>query len=161
MHALQYACTTCVLLHACMHTTYTRTTTCTHVHVHVHVQGQDMARTRWTVCTTTTCAVIHTGTGKCDACISKTRATQDKQRRPTGNPYANAGHKRFRSVVLDRDPVCVVCHLAASTVADHHPVERVDLIAQGMNPDDPTHGRGVCKRCHDHKGGINSGWSTR
>lgn len=52
---------------------------------------------------------------------------------------------------------------ARSTVADHWPVERVDLVAQGADPNDPQHGRGVCKPCHDAKTARTkpSGWNER
>jgi len=65
--------------------------------------------------------------------------------------------------VLDRDPICVLCRLAASTVADHYPRSRRELIAAGDDPNDPACGRGLCKRCHDRStareqpGGWHSG----
>lgn len=50
--------------------------------------------------------------------------------------------------MLDRDPICVLCLLAASTVADHYPLSRRDLIASGLDPNDPAAGRGLCSSCH-------------
>ncbi|AUS34616.1 hypothetical protein C1M55_28210 [Rhodococcus qingshengii] len=38
---------------------------------------------------------------------------------------------------------------AEATIADHHPLSRRELIVQGLDPNDPHHGRGLCKRCHD------------
>lgn len=118
------------------------------------------------VCSTHGCPTLHEGTGKCDGC----RAKADKQRRPDGNPYTTPGHKAFRETVLARNPRCVCpgdCghHTGwcgkPSTVADHYPTERVDLITQGKNPNDPRYGRGVCKPCHDAKTARTaSGWST-
>ena len=119
------------------------------------------ARAHWTVCTAPGCPTIHNGQGKCPDCERRARAQQDKRRRPAGNPYANHGHQAFRNAVLDRDPICVVCNLAPSVVADHHPVERVDLIAQGLDPNDAQYGRGCCKACHDQKAGSMYGWGTR
>lgn len=110
----------------------------------------------WRVCSRPGCPNLHQGTGRCPAC--RTRA--DKQRRPKGNPYASAGHLAFRRDVLAANPRCVCpgdCgkHVgwcgAVSTVADHHPLERVELIDAGMDPDDPVHGRGVCVPCHSGK----------
>jgi 5-methylcytosine-specific restriction enzyme A len=77
--------------------------------------------------------------------------------------YNSSGHERFRAEVLHRDPICVACGLAESTVADHHPRSRRELIALDLDPNDPEHGRGLCKPCHDrataeHQPG---GWAAR
>ena len=40
---------------------------------------------------------------------------------------------------------------AASTIADHWPLERVELVEAGLDPNDPARMRGLCKRCHDSK----------
>jgi 5-methylcytosine-specific restriction protein A len=90
----------------------------------------------------------------CPAC----KAESDKRRRPGGNPYSTPGHLDFREQVLAKNPRCVCpgdcgnhdgwCG-QISTIADHHPTERRDLITMGLNPDDPAHGRGLCKPCHD------------
>ena len=106
--------------------------------------------------------------GQCPAC----RAQADRARRPDGNPYATAGHKAFRAEVLARDPYCVCrgeCehHVGQcgkpSTVADHDPVERRDLVDQGLDPNDPKYGRGKCKHCHDARTARTSkgGWNNR
>lgn len=61
--------------------------------------------------------------------------------------YTTAGHQRFRRRVLARDRLCVLCG-AVATVADHYPKSRRDLIAEGLDPNDPAHGRGLCASCH-------------
>lgn len=97
------------------------------------------------VCSRPGCGRLTTG-GRCDTCTR----TADKARgtsRERG--YNSVGHQRFRTAVLDRDPICVECQLAASTVADHYPHSRRDLIVMRLDPNDPARGRGVCKRCHD------------
>ena len=99
----------------------------------------------WRVCSTPGCGTLHEGRGRCATC--RTRA--DRTRRPDGNPYATAGHQRFREAVLARDPICVLCMAAHATVADHYPIERRDLVSTGLDPNDPTRGRGLCKPCHD------------
>ena len=111
------------------------------------------------VCSTPGCPTIHQGPGRCPAC----RAQGDRDRRPHGNPYATRGHQRFREAVLARDPICVLCLRARSTVADHHPDERRDLVAAGLDPNDPTRGRGLCKGCHDRWTAKSSpgGWNDR
>lgn len=120
------------------------------------------------VCSTPGCPNLHDGAGRCPPC--KAQAEQD--RRPDGNPYRTPGHQRFREHVLARNPRCVctgecgrhdgVCG-AIATVADHHPLERRDLVAAGLDPNDPQRGRGVCKPCHDAKTARTSpgGWNNR
>lgn len=81
---------------------------------------------------------------------AKHRREADKRRgTATERGYTSKGHRSFRSQVLDRDPICVACHLAQATVADHYPRGRDELILLGLNPNDPAHGRGLCKPCHD------------
>jgi 5-methylcytosine-specific restriction enzyme A len=67
--------------------------------------------------------------------------------------------------VLARDPVCVLqlpgCTRVA-TDADHWPLDRRELIAQGLDHNDPRYGRGLCHSCHSREtqrlqGG---GWHT-
>jgi 5-methylcytosine-specific restriction protein A len=50
-----------------------------------------------------------------------------------------------------------------STVADHWPVDRRELVARGMNPDDPSGGRGLCASCHGKETAIHQpgGWANR
>ena len=111
------------------------------------------------VCSTPGCPTLHSHTGKCPKCKAKAA----RERRPHGNPYTTAGHRTFRRLVLTRDPICVICRAAHSTVADHYPIERVDLVADGLDPNDPQHGRGLCKRCHDKHTARSkpSGWNER
>lgn len=113
-----------------------------------------------TVCSSFGCtAKIPQGQGRCSTC----KANADKARRPEGNPYATKGHQRFRREVLDRDPICVLCELRASTVADHYPTERRDLVDQGLDPDDPDYGRGLCAPCHAAETAERTpgGWNER
>lgn len=86
----------------------------------------------------------------------------------TQRGYTSAGHQRFRRLVLQRDPLCVLCiaegqppHVA--TVADHWPTSRRDLITAGLNPDDPNRGRGLCKPHHDRETARHQpgGWNAR
>lgn len=86
-----------------------------------------------------------TKSGRCD----QHRRQADQARGPRG--YNTAGHRTFRAAVLTRDPQCVLCRQAPSTIADHYPISRRDLITGGLNPNDPTRGRGLCKPCHDRE----------
>ncbi|WP_258563120.1 holin [Streptomyces phytophilus] len=97
-------------------------------------------------CTTSGCTgTPQPGSGKCTAC-------QDRARRPRPSAAAQgygAEHRdRFRAGVLARDPVCVVCRAAPSVHADHWPLSKRQLRAAGQDEHDPTHGRGLCPRCH-------------
>lgn len=78
--------------------------------------------------------------------------------------YTGAGHRAFRTAVLQRDPICQ-CGTAESTVADHHPRSRRELIEAGLNPNDPTYGRGLCAPCHSrataNNPGQRGGWNQR
>ena len=109
----------------------------------------------WRVCSTPGCGTLHNGRGQCKTC----KATHDRKRRPRGNPYATRGHQQFREAVLARDPICTVCLRARSTIADHHPLDRDQLIARGLDPNDPQRGRGLCKRCHDKKTATQHGFN--
>jgi 5-methylcytosine-specific restriction protein A len=111
-----------------------------------------MARA-WSICSR--CPRPVAKAGMCPDC----KAKSDKRRRPDGNPYSTTAHRQvFREGVLAKNPRCV-CEgdcghhdnrcAQPSTVADHHPHERRDLITMGLDPNDPQYGRGLCKPCHD------------
>jgi len=81
-------------------------------------------------------------------CADHTRAADKARGTSKERGYATPGHRRFRRLVLKRDPTCVLCGQVA-TVADHWPLSRRDLEAQGLDPNDPAAGRGLCARCHN------------
>lgn len=91
-----------------------------------------------------------------------THTAQADQRRGTAaqRGYAGKGHRTFRSAVLRRDPICVLCHARQATVADHYPRSRKELVAFHLDPNNPGFGRGLCKSCHDMETAINQpgGW---
>jgi len=66
-----------------------------------------------------------------------------------GRGYDHVHRSRFRAGVLARHPVCVLCRAAPSTVADHFPRSRRELVALGLDANDPRYGRGLCARCHN------------
>ncbi len=112
------------------------------------------------ICSTPGCGAFTEGGGRCDEhkrAADKARGTSKER------GYSTPGHRRFRRLVLRRDPICVICKTAPSSVADHYPVSRRDLVASGANPDDPNAGRGVCKPCHDRStattDGQRGGWN--
>jgi len=91
------------------------------------------------------------------------RKLAEQTRRPNGNPYATAGHRRFRRAVLEANPICVACGIREATIADHYPHTRKELQDRGLNPNDPQYGRGLDKSCHDKHTAATSpgGWNNR
>lgn len=54
-----------------------------------------------------------------------------------------------RKRIMARDPICVLCKVNPSTVADHFP-SYMELTLAGVNdPHDERFGRGVCDECHE------------
>ena len=117
-----------------------------------------MARAR-RVCNLPGCPNLTSpGQSRCPTCT----AEAERRRRPNGNPYNTKAHRLgFRAAVLDRDPMCVLCGRLA-TVADHWPTERRDLVAAGLDPDDPARGRGLCAGCHSKRTARDTpgGWAA-
>lgn len=105
------------------------------------------------ICTTSGCHEATKG-GRCTTCKATAEATR-------GSAASRGYDHRHRTVfvpgVLRRDPLCV-CTItshghgapcaAPSQHADHHPLSRRELVALGLNPNDPSHGRGLCHSCH-------------
>lgn len=117
-----------------------------------------MPRPRFSPCPEPTCPLlVDRATGDCDAGHAKAKRTTRQRltdaQRPTARQRGyDATHSRtFRTPVLMRDPVCVLCHKAPSVHADHHPHTRAELVRRGMNPNDPQHGRGLCQPCHSRE----------
>lgn len=98
------------------------------------------------VCNVHGCGTLFDGKG--GRCPAHTREARGK--RVTNKVYGTAGHKRFREAVLTRDPICVIpgC-IQWATVADHYPRTRIELVALGLNPNDPQYGRGLCATHHN------------
>lgn len=112
------------------------------------------------VCSVSGCPTIYNGTtSRCPAHA----AQADKARgTATERGYTSAGHRAFRAAVLKRDPICTLCGLKQSTVADHYPRSRKELIDLGLNPNDPQYGRGLDVWCHNKETARNQpgGWHT-
>ena len=132
---------------------------CTHTRM-VHQTQRQTPRTM-RVCSVTGCPTLYPSTQgtRCPAHRKEAR----QSRYETNNVYSSKGHKHFRSEVLTRDPICVLCQLKQATVADHYPHSRKELIEQGLNPNDPIYGRGLCPTCHNSETARlqPGGWNDR
>lgn len=123
-----------------------------------------MPRSRYTPCPDPTCPeLVDRTTGDCPKGHAAAKRTAAQQRTDAARPSSNARgydrtHERlFRAPVLRRDPLCTVCHKAPSVHADHHPLTRRQLEAQGLDPNDPKHGRGICASCHSSETAAHDG----
>ncbi len=119
-----------------------------------------MGDSMYKICSTSGCPHLVSSGSLCDEC----RKAKDKRRSRGRNPYTSKAHRLARARVLARirdasaqvtDPTdaagTMACAGAPSTIADHWPLERVEFIEAGLDPNDPTRMRGLCKRCHDSK----------
>ena len=113
------------------------------------------------VCSQPGCPTIYDSTdSRCD----QHRKIADQAHWARTRGYNTKGHRlRFRPGVLERDPICVLCHVAQSTDADHYPLSREDLLEQGLDANDPQHGRGLCSTCHKQQTAQHQpgGWNNR
>lgn len=120
------------------------------------------------VCSRPGCPNLTPSAGRCTSCA---RVADVERGTASQRGYTSAGHRRlFRAEVLRRDPVCTQDQypdgdgkpcLEWSTVADHYPRSRAELVAAGEDPNDPAHGRGLCKRHHDRSTALHQpgGWN--
>jgi 5-methylcytosine-specific restriction protein A len=116
-----------------------------------------MARRRAkTVCSVPGCPTL-TDSGRCTQHRAEAEAARGTAQQ---RGYGREHRQRFRPGVLRRDPVCTCpgctsclrtgsgrC-IRESLHADHWPLDRRQLVQQGLDPDDPQHGRGLCGPCH-------------
>ncbi len=66
-------------------------------------------------------------------------------------PYSTSEWARKRKRFLYANPWCVLCGQPAN-VADHYPLSRKQLIAQGVDdPDAPKCLRALCVTCHNRE----------
>ena len=109
------------------------------------------------------CPELIAGGSRCGTCERARKSKWETGSRDVEakRGYNTHGHRRFRRLVLKRDPLCVMCGSVA-TVADHYPMSRRDLLAQGLNPNDPERGRGLCATCHNRETAIHQpgGWNN-
>ncbi|MFD5468884.1 holin [Streptomyces sp. NPDC127105] len=111
------------------------------------------------------CHRIRDAQGRCSPqCARRSRERSNRARgSATQQGYGAEHREKFRGPVLARDPICVVCGKAPSTEADHWPRSRKQLLAAGLDPNDPQYGRGTCKPCHSSETARHQpgGWNRR
>ena len=81
-------------------------------------------------------------------CANHARQRDRDRGTATQRGYGAEHRKRFREGVLAKHPLCQRCRRKPSTVADHYPLSKRELIDAGMDSNDPQHGRGLCHTCH-------------
>lgn len=121
------------------------------------------------------CSVVgcpNLATPPASRCPTHTRQAEVRRGSARQRGYDRRHEIRFRRPVLRRDPLCVCpdrthghgseC-LSMSTVADHHPRTRDELVRLGLDANNPKHGRGLCKTCHDKHTAATSpgGWHNQ
>lgn len=102
------------------------------------------------VCSVHGCPVVYPAT-EGSRCREHRKAAHKQRGSSSQRGYGSRGHARFRDAVLQRDPICVICHLAQTTEADHYPRGRDELVRLNLNPNDPNNGRGLCHDCHSRE----------
>lgn len=102
-------------------------------------------RSGWRVCSKPGCPEWTDQGGRCPDHRQQAEAKRGSARQ---RGYGREHEQTFRPAVLARDRVCVLCGKAPAVHADHHPLSRRELTEQGLDPNDPRHGRGLCGPCH-------------
>ena len=92
-----------------------------------------------------------TDSGRCVVHAAKAERVRGNS---TQRGYGSRHETSFRAEVLRRTPWCL-CGKRAN-VADHYPRTRRQLVALGLDPNDPQYGRGLCESCHNRHTGLTS-----
>lgn len=122
------------------------------------------------VCPTAGCPNLTAG-GRCPTCTAE---AEQRRGSAASRGYGGRLWTVRRSACLYRDPLCVCVDaghghdgrqcIAPSTVADHWPTSRRDLLALGVaDPDALDLLRGVCATCHNRHTAAEQpgGWADR
>ncbi|TXS35732.1 holin [Streptomyces sp. or43] len=124
-------------------------------------------RAGWRVCSNPGCPEY---TDQGSRCTEHRREAERKRGTAQQRGYGGQHRTRFRPAVLARDPNCACTDPShghavpcgqPSVHADHWPRSRRELTAQGLDPNDPQHGRGLCPPCHSSETAANQpgGWN--
>lgn len=107
-----------------------------------------MARAK-RLCSTRGCATVVPRGQRDNRCVECSRKAEQDRGSAHERGYGRRHREVFRAGVLARHPLCQHqgC-VRRSTDADHWPLSRRDLVAAGLDPNDPRHGRGLCHAHH-------------
>lgn len=101
-----------------------------------------------TPCTTPGCTGRSDQGGRCDACRARRRIGVDQARGTAADRGYGRRWRARRPDYLARHPRCALCG-RASTVPDHYPRSRRELVAAGvLDPDADEYLRPLCDPCH-------------
>lgn len=101
--------------------------------------------------------------GECPNCRPEERRDSDRRRRDSPARSHDWGWQQTSAAFLREHRICVLCS-KPSTVADHHPRTRRELIAAAVPDPDAWHRlRPLCKTCHDRHTARTTpgGWYAR
>lgn len=112
------------------------------------------------ICPTPGCPELTNG----GRCATHRQAAEQNRGTAAQRGYGGRAWRVARRAVLRRDPICVLCRRDFATVADHWPVSRRDLLADGVtDPDAPHRLRALCASCHSQETAREQpgGWNQR
>ncbi|PRY08421.1 hypothetical protein CLV37_12416 [Kineococcus rhizosphaerae] len=112
--------------------------------------GADVPSKPLSLCPTPGC-FERTPVGPCASCKPARRKETDTARGSAASRgYGHRHRTVFRPGVLQRDPICTwpAGCTRLSEIADHFLLSRRELVEQGLDPDDPAHGRRLCWSHH-------------
>ncbi len=81
----------------------------------------------------------------CDAHKQEKWQPYDRARGTPASRGYDARHRKWRAVILARDPICKICDEAESVIADHI------LPVEDGGDWSLENGQGVCRGCHNKK----------
>ncbi len=87
--------------------------------------------------------------GYCPAHKDQAWKPHDRVRGTAAKRGYNGRHRKWRKMVLARDPICKVCDEATSTIADH--IVPLDPSRPWEGDWSLDNGQGVCQACHNAK----------
>lgn len=98
-------------------------------------------------CSVPGCPEVTARGGRCEV----HRREAEQQRGTAAERGYDTRWQRIRRAYLYRNPWCLLCGRTA-TVADHFPLSRRQLVAQGVaDPDAPNRLRPLCATCHNRE----------
>lgn len=95
--------------------------------------------------------LVPAGTRFCDEHRRAYHKSINQRRDPELAKGYGATWRKFRLLILHRDPICVICHAELSTEVDH-------IIPKAAGGEDTeTNTQGVCSPCHARKTVLHDG----